>query len=234
MNNENQQVKLDPEELARTQVLNLEELRQVAKYERKVSKKPALICAIIGAFMIMIGAGSQGFIMLSQRNVTPTKQSNISQRNVKEEEEKEPEKVIQALTCSIQSLNNVNGTNTESHFTFAFEDDKLKSETKIFIVDMIAGNAMGQSSMQNLYTAYKAYESTNGTVEGYNVLTAPRESYGFSVTTQIDLTKLDRTKISANIQANPQLKVDFPLDSTLEVVKGGAESSGYTCELTEK
>ena len=41
MNNENQQVKLDPEELARTQVLNLEELRQVAKYERKVSKKPA-------------------------------------------------------------------------------------------------------------------------------------------------------------------------------------------------
>lgn len=232
MDNEKQQVKLDPEELARTQVLNLEELRQVAKYERKVSKKPAIICAIIGAFMIMVGAGSQGYIMLSQRNMTPTKQSNISERKV--EEEKEPEKVIQALTCSIQSLNNVNGTNTESHFTFAFEDDKLQSETKIFIVDMVAGNAMGQSSMQNLYTAYKAYEGTNGTVEGYNVLTAPRENYGFSVTTQIDLTKLDRSKISSNIQANPQLKVDFPLNSTLETVRGGAESSGYTCELTEK
>ena len=232
MDNEKQQVKLDPEELARTQVLNLEELRQVAKYERKVSKKPAIICAIIRAFMIMLGAGSQGYIMLSQRNMTPTKQSNISERKV--EKEKEPEKVIQALTCSIQSLNNVNGTNTESHFTFAFEDDKLQSETKIFIVDMVAGNAMGQSSMQNLYTAYKAYEGTNGTVEGYNVLTAPRESYGFSVTTQIDLTKLDRSKISSNIQANPQLKVDFPLNSTLETVRGGAESSGYTCELTEK
>ncbi len=232
MDNEKQQVKLDPEELARTQVLNLEELRQVAKYERKVSKKPAIICAIIGAFMIMLGAGSQGFIMYTQKNMTPAKQTNVSERKAKEEA-KEPEKVIQALTCSIQSLNNVNGTNTESHFTFAFEDDQLKSETKIFIVDMIAGNAMGQSSMNNLLTAYKAYEGTNGTVEGFNVLTAPRESYGFSVTTQIDLTKLDMSKISANIQANPQLKVDFPINTPLETVKGGAESSGYTCELTK-
>lgn len=232
MNNDNQQVKLDPEELARTQVLNLEELRQVAKYERKVSKKPAIICAIIGAFMIMLGAGSQGFIMYTQNKIAPAKQTDISERKAKEEV-KEPEKVIQALTCSIQSLNNVNGTNTESHFTFAFEDDQLKSETKIFIVDMIAGNAIGQSSMNNLLTAYRAYEGTNGTVEGFNVLTAPRESYGFSVTTQIDLTKLDMSKISANIQANPQLKVDFPLNTTLETVKGGAESSGYTCELTK-
>ncbi|MBQ8131827.1 MAG: hypothetical protein IJ193_04990 [Bacilli bacterium] len=232
MNNDKQQVKVDAEELARTQVLNLEELRQVAKYEKKVSKKPAIICAILGAFMIMIGAGSQGFIMLSQKNVTPTRQSNISQRNTKVEK-KEPEKVIQALTCSMSNPNNANGTNTESHFTFSFEDDQLKSETKIFIVDMIAGNALGQSSMQNLQTAYKAYEATNGTVEGFNVLTAPRESYGFSVTTQIDLAKLDMSKISTNIQANPQLKVDFPLNTTLETVRGGAESSGYTCELSQ-
>lgn len=233
MNSDKQQAKVDAEELARTQVLNLEELRQVAKYEKKVSKKPALICALIGAFMIMIGAGSQGFIILSQRNAAPTKQTNISERNTNVEK-KEPEKVLQALTCSMTSSNNVNGTNTESHFTFAFEDEQLKSETKIFIVDMVAGNALGQSSMQNLQTAYKAYEATNGTIEGYNVLTSPRESYGFSVTTQIDLTKLDMSKISNNIQANPQLKVDFPLNTTLETVKGGAESSGYTCELVEK
>ena len=47
--------KLAKEELTRTQVLNLTELEQVANYEKKISKKPALVLAILGIMCITIG-----------------------------------------------------------------------------------------------------------------------------------------------------------------------------------
>ena len=47
MNSDKQQAKVDAEELARTQVLNLEELRQVAKYEKKVSDNSVVEIIII-------------------------------------------------------------------------------------------------------------------------------------------------------------------------------------------
>ena len=43
------------EELTRTQVLNLQELEKAAKYEKKTSKKPAAVLAILGVFSISLG-----------------------------------------------------------------------------------------------------------------------------------------------------------------------------------
>ena len=41
------------EELTRTQVLNLQELEHAAKYEKKTSKKPAAVLAILGVFLFL-------------------------------------------------------------------------------------------------------------------------------------------------------------------------------------
>ena len=43
------------EELTRTQVLNLQELEKAAKYEKRTSKKPAAVLAVIGVFSISLG-----------------------------------------------------------------------------------------------------------------------------------------------------------------------------------
>ena len=42
------QQKISTEELAKTQVLNLDDVQKLAKYEKIISKKPALIVALVG------------------------------------------------------------------------------------------------------------------------------------------------------------------------------------------
>ena len=54
-NNNQVNQQLTKEELTKTQVLNLTTLENVAKYEKKVSKKPALILAVIGMLCIFSG-----------------------------------------------------------------------------------------------------------------------------------------------------------------------------------
>ena len=47
---------MSDEELVRTQVLNLNEVKKVANYEKKTNRKPALVCAVLGILCITIGA----------------------------------------------------------------------------------------------------------------------------------------------------------------------------------
>ena len=56
-NNQNQMAKqqMTQEELQRTQVLNLQEVEKVAKFEKRTSKKPALFVAFLGILSITFG-----------------------------------------------------------------------------------------------------------------------------------------------------------------------------------
>lgn len=225
------QQKMSTEELARTQVLNLDDLREVAKYEKKVSKRPAIFCAIFGAILLTLGTGVQGFITHQNKVKLDAVQKNIVKRKnttITEQKPKEPK--IEKLKCSLSSQGNANGTNYISEFTFEFSDQKLKKETKVFMLDKIVGNKLGESAMKNLYVAYKNFEKINGTLNGYSITSAPRGDVGFSITTLIDLTVLDTNKIPAEYNANNQIRVDFPLDSNIETVKTSVINSGYICE----
>ena len=61
--NKNQTIKdvdqMTPEELQRTQVINLKDVEEVVRIEKRTSKKPAIIVAIIGLALVMGGAGTQ-------------------------------------------------------------------------------------------------------------------------------------------------------------------------------
>ena len=223
--------KEEAEKLVRTQVLNIDEVRKVVKYEKKISKKPALVFALLGTFMIAIGTTFQGVVVYTDKNTdTNTKQKDIAERrSIESEESTKVQEVKTSLTCFLSSQGNENGTNYESHFTYNFINNELKSATKIFMLDKIIGNAIGESSMTNLYTAYQTMELSNGTIDGYSIKTAPRGDVGFQITTQMDLTKVDMTTIPANYQANQQIKIDFPLNTTYDDVKTTAEQSGYIC-----
>ncbi len=221
--------KEEAEKLVRTQVLNIDELRKVVKYEKKISKKPALICAVLGTFMLAIGTTLQGVIVYNDKNET----IQYSERKILDDEVITPTKteVSTSLTCYLSSQGNANGTNYESHFTYNFVDDKLKGATKIFLLDKILENPLGEQSMTNLYVAYQGFEKN--VIPGISIKTSPRGDYGFQVTTQIDLTKLNMSMVPENYQNNPQVRVDFMLDTDSKTVKTTAESSGYICTFNQ-
>lgn len=229
----------EAEELVRTQVLNIDEVRKVVKYEKKISKKPAAVFAILGTLMLALGTTFQGVIVYKDKNVSTinhTKQDNISARQIiPEESTTTPVKEVEtSLVCYFSSQGNENGTNYESHFTYNFVNNQLKSAIKVFMLDKIEGNPIGESSMKNLYTAYQTFERSNEVIDGYSIKTAPRGEWGFQVTTQIDLTKLNISLIPANYQNNLQIKVDFVLDTTAEVIKPALEELGYSCTLEQE
>lgn len=231
MNNQRQQKKMAAEELVRTQVLNLDEVRKVARYEKKTSKKPALICGILGACMIMIGAGTQGIIAMSNRNIANnSKQNDVVERKDIDIKNETQSLIPSTLSCGLSSQGNANGTNNEFYMVFHFLDNKLKSESKAFLLDRIAGNELGDASMRNLYVAYQTFESSLVNINGYQIKTAPRGDFGFEVDTEIDLTKLNLNELPSNVQLNAQIKVDFPLNTDYEKVKSTAEISGFTCQ----
>ena len=47
--------KMSAEKLAKTQVLNLNDVEQLATYEKSISKKPAIILGAIGLFAVSVG-----------------------------------------------------------------------------------------------------------------------------------------------------------------------------------
>ena len=51
------------EELTKTQVLNLQELERVAKFERKTSKRPAVLFAIAGILSLTLGLSYNNIMM---------------------------------------------------------------------------------------------------------------------------------------------------------------------------
>ena len=47
------------EELQKTQVINLKDLEEVARIEKRTSKKPAILLAILGLTFLLLGSGVQ-------------------------------------------------------------------------------------------------------------------------------------------------------------------------------
>ena len=53
--NEKNSSQISQEELMKTQVLNLQDVEEAARYEKATSKKPAILVAVIGFFAIFLG-----------------------------------------------------------------------------------------------------------------------------------------------------------------------------------
>ena len=59
------------EELTRTQVLNLSDFEQVAKYEKSTSKRPAIFLAILGVICIISGFSYTPIMNIVIEKITP-------------------------------------------------------------------------------------------------------------------------------------------------------------------
>lgn len=218
-NNNQINQQLTKEELTRTQVLNLTDLEKVAKYEKKVSKKPAIVLAVMGMLCIFSGFTYMGIINAMNKELEIGK-SEVYRKEVPQEDNNK-------ITCNYSQLSNADGTDMVVKMTLNLEDGKLQNYEKTMTVMPTVGNeTVGMPTIQVLLPAYQAFEPM--IIPGYTIKSLP-EKTGFKTEVKIDLTKLDVTLLNAH-QSNVSTKVEFSLNDTKTMIMTKASSLGYLCQ----
>lgn len=213
---------LTPEELQKTQVLNLQEVEETIRYEKATTKKPAIIVAIIGILSITIGSSFQVVSSLSAK-----KQENTVQ---KKEVIEEPivEKVETAsLTCRKEFLNEPDGTDVYYTVLYNFEDNKLVSFKKENVIMPTPGVEAGPQRIEQYKIDYQVF--LNPTV-GYQITLSPKDVTGIVATVQVDYKTLDITTLSPVQNNHYSTSLDYPKDTSPEVIQTDSVAKGYICQ----
>ena len=213
------QQKISTEELAKTQALNLDDVQKLAKYEKLISKKPALIVALIGAFSIIVGVSAQTVVSLSKAN-EPAPMPRVTNKVSTEKKE-----TVENVICSQTTVNEGAEINIKTTYDVEYRDNKMIKYTKT--TDVTPTNATSVNaltSVQNGQVAFKAMESFSTT--GYKLVVSSKES-GYEVLVTIDPNTLDATKLAPEVQTNQFVSANITKDLTKDQVK--AMLQGYTC-----
>ena len=215
------QQKISTEELARTQVLNLDDVQKLAKYEKLISKKPAFIVALIGAFSIVVGASAQTVVSLSQVN-EPTPMPKVAKKVSTQKKE-----TVENVICSQTTVNTGAEINIKTTYDVEYRDNKMTTYTKTTDVTPTSTTSVNAlTSIQNGLVSFKAYE--NNTTDGYKIVVSNKET-GYQVLVTIDPNKIDNTKLSPDVVANQFVNANITKDQTKEQIKSTLAGSGYTC-----
>lgn len=212
---------MSDEELQRTQVLNLQDFKETARIERISSKKPAAIVAFLGVCLIAVGLAFPTMQSLAARRSAEKSKQEIEKRQQDIVEVK-----IEKATCHFENLNNPNGTDENINITYTFEDDKLISSTKAYI---LTKSATATTDPPELASYLEALQSFLVQLDGYNV-SVQTVSNGSITTTEVDYKRLDMATIPAQHQANYRFNVLFEANETKENVMLGMANAGYRCE----
>ncbi len=211
-------VPLTQQDLQKTQVLNLKEVEEAARFEKLTSKKPAIIVAIIGALLLTFGTTFQ----ITQ---------SMSRAEKKVEKRKEtPVEVVPkntALVCELISNHPENGTSEIYSVTFEFDDQGLTRETKVSTVSATSGSELGSATVKGLEEGYKKFLNP---VPGYTIAVVPNNTYTQIVTTvDADLTKIDFMTFPEFQRTYYVTNVDYPLNTSKEVISTELQTAGFTC-----
>ena len=215
-----QSSQVSQEELAKTQVLNLNDVKALAKFERKTSKKPAILLAIAGLLSISIGFAYPNIMTALDKDTT-------TKTEEKEEDESVLNKVqVNEQVCKYQSGVNGDGTTGTVTYTLSYnENDQLQNYTMILTIDPLTGNANGLTATQNVYNLYKTFDAV--AITGYKIETSYTETGMKSVAT-VDLTKLDKTTVPATHTGFAA--VPFNLGDTKTAVTQQLTQTNFVCE----
>lgn len=229
MNHNDNQVQqssqVSQEELAKTQVLNLNDVKELASFERRTSKKPAILLAVAGILSISLGFAYPN-IMTALDNAPVTKEET----HEKEEIDDDILNKVQTneQVCRFVSEANADGTKGTATYTLQYnENNQLQNYTMILTIDPLTGNAQGVTSTQALYNSYKTVDAAP--LNGYTMVTSYTDTGMKSVAT-VDLTKLDKTMLTAAHTANYFAQVPFNLGDSKETVSQLLAPGGFICE----
>ena len=228
------------EELVQTQVLNIDEVRKVAKYERKTSKKPVVFLGLLGSILVLSGFGTQGYITYNNKvSAEKAKQQavvarKIEKKQAEENKKEETPKITKKenetiLTCNRVLTNQETGLSRSSMFVFHFEDGLLKREEKTLTVQVTTGAANGEANFNSSYLNYSNLQTTN--INGYSMSTKKLTEKSFQVAVQIDFLTLNTESLPDSYKSDAELTPDFTLNCIAGPIKDVAESLGFTCSI---
>ena len=207
------------EELAKTQVLNLTDVQEIAKFERKVSKRPALLFAFAGILAI-----SLGFAYPNIMTAIDSMPSTVSSSLVDNIEDSSLKVNPNLGSCLYTSSLSEDGTQGNTTYNLRFQDGLLQSYTKVLLLNQI--QEAGLITINNIYNTYKPLDTLQ--INGYQVSTTYTDT-GISVVTTIDLTQLDKTLLPIETQ-QVYSNAEFNLGDTKDVIFANLTQNGYICE----
>ena len=205
------------EELQRTQVLNFDSFKQIARFERISSKKPALIIALFGIFAIISGL-SYPMVNTFIKNRTEKPKYTVQAR-------KEIETTKKELECNKPLQVNPDGTEETIKVNYSFEDDKLVSATKVYNIKASAGAANGPAAITKFKTDLQPH-LVNQT--GYSVSVKESDA-GVEVTTQIDYKTANINSLPESNQSNYRFNITYIKDAPSKSIIEDMTNQKYTC-----
>ena len=218
---EAQRAQMSSKKLQETQVLNLKDVQEIARIERRTSKKPAIVVAIIGVFFLAIGGSFKVYEIMKSR------EPKIEKRAI--QEKKQDDNLIgEELKCSSILLNNPDGTDTGYDISYNFKEKSLVGFTKVFSINAIANNPISSQTMHNYSVAYQSFLNQ---LDGYSITVVPNQDLTqIIVTVKVDLTRLDLTKLPEIQQTHFSTKVDYVSGTQKSVIQNDMITQGFTCQ----
>ena len=214
------------EELTKTQVLNLQELERIAKFERKTSKRPAVLFAIAGILALTLGF-SYNNIMMAVDNIDFTEQSENTYRiDLDSQYDSATPVPTKKVTCTLLQPTQPDGTDKSTTYELFFSEQKLQTYVKTLTVAPTIGNPNGALAVQNILTTYQQLATTK--VAGYE-LTPETDNQSTKISITIDLQDLDRGQLTYSHAANPFTNVEYNLDADETTIRTALQAAGYIC-----
>ena len=208
----------------KTQVLNISDLEETVRKEKKTSKRPAIFLTILGVFCLLIGTNYGNILKLVIKEITPPK-PQISRRITEKTYINEMKTTIKS--CNYYELAREDGIDLRLTTTLNFYDEKLVSYTKN--ATYTASKGKEELGLTNLPKSLSFYQNLDTiTIIGYDINTEEIEN-GFNTKVIVDLKTLDPTKLTTNHQANIVSKVDFKLNDNIDTTLAKAKTYGYIC-----
>lgn len=213
-----QKQQMSEEELQRTQVLNFDTFKQVARYEKISSKKPAIIVALLGVLAIVIG----GAYPIVQSQMAKSNEKNKSTVQARKREVKP---IASELTCTQTTPSVGNGLDQTITIKYNFIDNKLTSFTKELNLGLTAGTTTGQVALQDFINALQPFLVQK---DGYSV-TAKKIENGVVTTTSVDYKTVDINSLPEINQQNGYFNVMYLADTNMEAIKQDMTNYNYIC-----
>ena len=210
--------KLTQEELQKTQVLNLKDVQDTVRYEKRTSKKPALILGLMG--LLSITFGTTYSVLQSHPKVEEEKKVEAR----KKEEVKAP--ATSSLSCNHTEVAREDGTDTSLNLLYKFEDDKLVQLTKTFTVNISEGKENGKATLDGYVTGYQSFMNN---IDGYTITVTPTETNIVAVV-NIDYKKLDVTKLAPIQATHISTSVPYQLGTDKNTIQNEMTTKGYICQ----
>ena len=227
------------EELTRTQVLNLKELEKAANFEKKTSRKPALLLAMIGVFSI-----SAGLFYPKVTTMLSSRSTDVEDTTISEQRQEDNAEVVvnqanansNMLTCSISQPdpNDATLVNTTT-YTFQFLDNGLLGNyDKVMDIKTSVPVTQTPSSIVTLDTLLANLMQTP--IAGYLLEKVPTASTdpnvvdGYTATLSVDFAQFNPATLTTLHTTNSFANVEFSNTDTRDIIQQRETSLGYTCQ----